>query len=182
MRYIFVLLLSCCMACEEPAPVKEPIPVTEDSTFLTGTFYLIRQAAYDSCLPDAGLKKAGELYHYLKDSGVQKIYINNFLQTTESADSLITYLHLDTVSYKGDSTGEGLIYEITRRDDWGKKLLVIGHDNTMRPLMRSLKAKPPVDSIGFSDLFYIRKYRDSAKNKRLNYSSIPSIKAKATEK
>jgi hypothetical protein len=178
MRYIIVLLLSCCLACEEPAPVKQPIPLTEDSTFLTGTFFVVRQAAYDSCAPEADQKRASELYRYLKDSAIQRIYINNLVQTALVTDSLREYLHIDTVSYKADSTGEGLIYEIIRRDDWGKNLLVVGKETKMLPVVRSLKAKAPADSIGYSDLLVIRKFRDSVKSKKFNYSKIVS----ATEK
>lgn len=174
------------MACEQPAPVKEPVPLTEDSTFLTGTFFLVRHAeqlpGYDSSLTAPGFKRAGELYRFLKDSGIQKIYITPFVRSAEMADSLREYAHIDTTTYNPDSTGEGLIYEITRHDDWGKRLLIIGHSNTMVPVMRSLKAKPPADSISYSDMFIIRKYRDSVKSKKISYSSIPSIKAKATEK
>jgi phosphohistidine phosphatase SixA len=186
MRYIIILSLLCCVACEQPLPVKEPIPLTEDSTFLTGTFFLVRHAeqipGYDSSLTTAGFQRAGELYRFLKDSGIQKIYVTPFLSSIETADSLREYLQLDTASYKADSTGEGLIYEITRRDDWGKRLLIIGHDYTLPPVMKSLKAKPPVDSIGYADLFIVRKFRDSVKMKKFIYSNMPSISANATEK
>jgi hypothetical protein len=166
MRYIIILSLLCCMACEQPVPVKEPIPLTEDSTFLTGTFFLARR---DSFL---------NVVNFLKDSGIQKIYLPSF----SDADSLRKSILIDTASYKADSTGEGLIYEITRRDDWGKRLLILGHGYSLPPVMKSLKAKPPLDSIGYADLFVVRKYRDSAKIKKLVYSNIPSISANATEK
>jgi hypothetical protein len=168
MRYIVILSLLCCIACEQPLPVKEPIPLTEDSTFLTGTFFLARR---DSFLN-------GNLYNFLKDSGIQKIYLPSF----SDADSLRKYVLVDTASYKADSTGEGLIYEITRRDDWGKCLLILGHGYSLPPAMKSLKAKPPLDSIGYADLFVVRKYRDSVKIKKFVYSNIPSISANATEK
>lgn len=186
MRYIIILSLFCCMACEQPLPVKEPIPLTEDSTFLTGTFFLVRHAeqlpGYDSSLTEAGFQHAGELYRFLKDSGIQKIYVTPFIRSKETADSLREYLQLDTAFYKADSTGEGLIYEITRRNDWGKRLLIIGHENTLPPVMKSLKAKPPVDSISYTDLFIVRKYKDSVKIKKFIYSNTPSISANATEK
>jgi phosphohistidine phosphatase SixA len=174
------------LACEQPVPVKEPVPLTDDSTFLTGTFFLVRHAeqlpGYDSSLTETGFRRAGDLYRFLKDSAIQKIYITPFLRSLETADSLREYLQVDTASYNPDSTGEGLIYEITRHEDWGKRLLIIGQGNTMVPVMRSLKAKPPADTIGYSDMVVIRKYRDSVKSKKISYSNIPSIKAKATEK
>ncbi|MVT41030.1 hypothetical protein GO495_10595 [Chitinophaga oryziterrae] len=186
MRYCIILLLSCCMACEQRVPEKEPVPLAEDSTFLTGTFFLIRHAeqlpGYDSSLTETGFRRAGDLYRFLKDSGIQKIYITPFIRSLQTADSLRGYKNVDTASYNPDSTGEGLIYEITRHDDWGKRLLIIGQGNTVASVMRSLKAKPPADTVSYSDMFLIRKYRDSVKSKRISYSSIPSIKAKATEK
>ena len=186
MRYIIIVSLLCCLACEQPLPVKEPIPLTEDSTFLTGIFFLVRHAeqisGHDSSLTAEGFQRAGDLYRFLKDSGIQKIYVPSFQINITTADSMREYLHLDTATYKTDSSGEGLIYEITRRDDWGKRLLIIGHGYALVPVMKSLKAKPPVDSIGYTDLFVVRKNRDSVKVKKFIYSNIPSIRAKATEK
>lgn len=183
MRYIIVLLLLSCMACEQPLPVKEPIPLTEDSTFLTGTFFMVRHAEpVDTCLIDYSFQRSGDLYRFLKDSGIQKIYFTPYSGFRDTQDSLREYLQLDTISYKADSTGEGLIYEITRRDDWGKRLLVVGDGYALRPVMKSLKAKPPADSVNYWDLFIVRKNRDSVKVKKFLYSSIPSISAKATVK
>ena len=186
MRYIIIVSLLCCLACEQPLPVKEPIPLTEDSTFLTGIFFLVRHAeqisGHDSSLTAEGFQRAGDLYRFLKDSAIQKIYAPSFADSIAIVDSLREYLHPDTASYKTDSSGEGLIYEITRRNDWGKRLLIIGHGYALVPVMKSLKAKPPVDSIGYTDLFVVRKNRDSVKVKKFIYSNIPSIRAKSTEK
>jgi hypothetical protein len=171
------------MACEQPLPVKEPIPLTEDSTFLTGTFFLARHAEQtDTCLMDDGFQRSGDLYRFLKDSGIQKIYFTPYEGIRDTPDSLREYMQLDTATYKADSTGEGLIYEITRRDDWGKRLLIIGDGYAIVPLLKSLKAKPPADSVSYSDLFIVRKFRDSVKTKKFVYSNIPSIKANATLK
>lgn len=175
MRYVVILIL-CCLACEPPASERQPIPVAEDSTFLTGTFYLVRHAEQgageDSALTTTGQQRAGALYRLLQDSGIQKVYFTHYLRSIQTADSLCLYLAIDTASYKPDSTGEGLLYEITRHNDWGKRLLVIGHSNTLIPIMRSLKAKPKVESIAaneYNNLFIIRKHRDSVKCKRISY-------------
>jgi broad specificity phosphatase PhoE len=165
--YPFLMLLF--LACQQ-APVRQPVPVTEDSTFLTGSFFLVRHAdkhpGVDSTLTEAGKERAYKLYQRLKDSGLQKIYFTPFKRTVQTADPLLEQLHLDTAYYKPDTTGESLIYEISRRQDWGKRLLIVGHSNTLLPIMRALKAKPPLDSIGdrdYDNLFIIHKYRDSVK-------------------
>lgn len=164
---VFLLfLLPCC----QPSPHRQPVAVTEDSTFLTGTFFLVRHAeknpGRDSTLTRAGVERAEKLYALLKDSGLQKIYFTPFKRTVQTAAPLYRQLPIDTAFYMPDTTGESLIYEITRRRDWGRRLLVVGHSNTLIPVMRALKAKPPVDSIGdkdYDNLFIVRKYRDSVK-------------------
>jgi phosphohistidine phosphatase SixA len=175
MRYIVIILL-CCLACEPPPLERQPIPVAEDSTFLTGTFYLVRHAEQgvgeDSALTDAGHHRAGALYRLLQDSGIQKVYFTHYQCSIQTADSICQYLAIDTASYVPDSTGEDLLYEITRHNDWGKRLLVIGHSNTLIPIMHSLKAKPKIDSIGekdYSNLFVVRKYKDSVRCRKMNY-------------
>lgn len=170
MRYVIILLLSC-LACEQAPPEKQPIPVTEDSTFLTGTFYLVHtaeQVPEDSALTAAGHERAGTLYRLLQDSGIQKIYFTRYSGSMETVDSMYQYLSLDTASYVADSLGEGLLYEITRHNDWGKKLLVVGNNRTLVPIMHSLKAKPKVDSVrDYESVFIVRKYRDSVRCKKV---------------
>lgn len=167
-KYVALLCLVL-MACESK-PVRQPVPLTEDSTFLTGTFFLVRHAekhpGADSTLTQEGHVRAHHLYTLLEDSGLQKIYFTPFKRTVQTADPLFEHLHLDTAYYMPDTTGESLIYEITRREDWGKRLLIVGHSNTLLPIMRALKAKPPVDSIGdkdYNNLFIIYKHRDAVK-------------------
>jgi len=174
MRYVIILLLSC-LACEQAPPEKQAVPVAEDSTFLTGTFYLVRhaeQAGVDSSIAATAHLQAGALYRLLQDSGIQKIYFTRYPGSLDMADSMYQYLSLDTVSYVADSSGEGLLYEITRQKDWGKKLLVVGNNRALVPIMHSLKAKPKIDSVAgkdYSSLFIVRKYKDSVRCKRLNY-------------
>lgn len=173
MRYIVILLL-CCLACEQPPPDRQPIPVAEDSTFLTGTFYLVRHAeetgGEDSVLTEAGHHRAGALYRLLQDSGIQKVYYTAHTSSIQTADSICAYLTLDTASYVKDSSGEGLLYEITRRNDWGKKLLIIGDNKTLVPIMHSLKAKTTkADSVEYGSLFVVKKYRDSVRVRKVSY-------------
>lgn len=157
-------LMASCQAQEKP---KTIIPVSEDSTFLTGTIFMVRHAeknpGADSTLTAEGYQRAGDLYRTLRDSGIQKIYCTPYIRSWQTADSLRIFGKIDTAMYIPDTTGESLIYEITRRHDWGKRLLVVGHSNTLIPLMEGLGVKPPVDSIGdkkFNYLFTILKRRD----------------------
>ncbi|MBW8683946.1 histidine phosphatase family protein [Chitinophaga rhizophila] len=175
MRYVVILLL-CCLACEQPLPERQPVPVAEDSTFLTGTFFLVGHAEQasgeDAALSETGQQQAGALYRKLQDSGIQKVYFTRHISSMQTADSICQYLSLDTASYVTDSLGEGLLYEITRHNDWGKKLLIISDHHRLIPIMHSLKAKPKTEAVAGNDyghMFVVRKFRDSVRVKRFNY-------------
>ncbi|PSL46774.1 histidine phosphatase superfamily protein (branch 1) [Chitinophaga niastensis] len=177
MRLLPILFsLIIVVGCKPKQPVRTPVLVSEDTTFLTGTFYIIRHAERnpgpDSTLTAAGLQRAGALYALLKDSGLNKIYLTHYKRSIGTADSLRLRLHLDTCFYKADTSGESLIYEITRHEDWGKRLLVIGHANTLIPILHSLRAKPRIDSIGdkeYDRLFIVRKNREGTTLKEICY-------------
>jgi phosphohistidine phosphatase SixA len=159
---VFLTLLAACGQKKKAARVQ--VPVTEDSTFLTGTFFLVRHAeknpGADSTLTVAGLQRAGKLYRLLKDSSISRIYSTRYKRTMQTGDSLRIYGSIDTVLYRADSTGESLLYEISRRGDWGRRILVIGHSNTLIPLLKSLNVKPRIDSIAdkdYGNLFIVYK-------------------------
>ncbi|MFX1704222.1 histidine phosphatase family protein [Chitinophaga sp. CC14] len=177
MRILPILLsLLFFMACKPKHPVRQPVPVSEDTTFLTGTFYVIRHAERnpgpDSTLTVAGQERAGALYRLLKDSGLNKIYFTPYKRTVATADSLRMHLRIDTCFYAADTSGESFIYQVTRHGDWGKRLLVIGHSNTVIPILHSLKAKAHTDSIGeneYDRLFIVRKTREGTELKEICY-------------
>ncbi|MGX5817436.1 histidine phosphatase family protein [Chitinophaga lutea] len=163
-------------ACKPKQPPRAVTPVSEDSTFLTGTLFLVRHAeknpGYDSTLTGAGLIRAGKLYHLLKDSGITRIYTTPFRRTAQTGDSLRLLAHIDTVHYQPDSTGESLLYAISRHDDWGKRLLVIGHSNTLLPMLQSLGVRPGIDSIAdkdYGNLFIVYKTMKGARLEKKRY-------------
>jgi hypothetical protein len=149
MRLVLASLL-CCLACQQPLPERDTTPVREDSTFLTGTFYLARHV--DTTL----------LYHYLKDSDINKIYI-------PTNDSITISLKIDTVHYEADFTGEGLIYELIKHEDWGKHVLIVGQNYSLMPAVHSLKAKTDIDEIKDNELLVVRKFKDSVTCKVQKY-------------
>lgn len=177
MRIMPILLsLLLLIACQPKQPVRQPIPVAEDTTFLTGTFYIVRHAeecpGTDSVLTAAGNARAGALYRLLKDSGLNKIYTTPYKRAVATADSLRTRLHLDTCFYEADTSGESFIYQVTRHEDWGKRILVVGHAHTIIPLLRSLKVSPARDSIRnteYDKLFIVRKSKAETTLKEISF-------------
>lgn len=167
-RLLPICLFALLVACQETAPPREAVPVAEDSTFLTGTFFVVRHAAnypgFDSTLTPEGQCQAGALARLLRDSAIDKIYFTHFKRSIATADSLRAALHTDTVFFNADSSGESLLYELTRHGDWGKRVLVIGHRPALLPMLRSFKAKPPVDSVPenvYDELFTVYKKQDT---------------------
>lgn len=177
MRILPILLsLLLFVACKPKSPARQPVLVSEDTTFLTGTFYIIRHAERnpgpDSTLTIAGQERAGALYRLLKDSGLNKIYITPYKRSLATADSLRIRLHIDTCSYAADTSGESFIYQVTRHEDWGKRILVVGHSNTIIPILHSLRAKPHTDSIGekeYDRMFIVRKNKEGTTLKEICY-------------
>lgn len=177
MRILPILVsLLLFVACKPKRPPRQVVPVSEDTTFLTGTFYVVRHAERnpgpDSTLTAAGRERAGALYRLLKDSGLNKIYTTPYKRTIETADSLRIRLHLDTCFYAADTSGESFIYQVTRHEDWGKRLLIVGHSNTIIPILHSLRAKPHTDSIGeneYDRLFIVRKNKDGTTLREVCY-------------
>ncbi|SHK76097.1 Phosphohistidine phosphatase SixA [Chitinophaga jiangningensis] len=176
MRFFLLITMAGLVACKPKPPVRQPVPVSDDSTFLTGTFYVVRHAeryeGRDSSLTPAGYERAGCLYRLLKDSALNKIYVTPYRRSRETADSLRVALSLDTAVYKPDTTGESVIYTLTRHDDWGKHIVIVAHANTMLPIVKALGGKAPVDSIReneFDRVFVVRKVRGGTKVKMLRY-------------
>lgn len=160
-----MILAGMIAACgQQRGTERKAVPVAEDSTFLTGVFFLVRHAeknpGRDSTLTKEGRLRAGKLYRILKDSAISRIYTTPFKRTVGTGDSLRVFGKVDTAFYQPDSTGESLLYEISRRGDWGKRILVIGHSNTLIPLLKSLNANPKTDSIpdkDYGNLFIVYK-------------------------
>ncbi len=120
--------------------------MTQDLSFPDNTnIYLVRHAEKDSgrdpLLTEAGKKRAGDLMRVLKGKQIARIYVTNYKRSWMTADSIRIRSGIDTSYYTADTTGEGLINEIKRNNDFGKTILVIGHTNTIPPIIRALGIK-----------------------------------------
>lgn len=135
-------------------------------------------------LTPEGHKRAGALYRLLKDSGISKIYTTPYIRSIETADSFRIYRHLDTCIYQADTVGESFIYQLSRREDWGKRIFVVAHRYTILPILHSLRAeirmtnddllgsvKTAKDSIG-NMLFIVRKTSAGTELKELRIGNV----------
>jgi hypothetical protein len=172
MRVLLFLISLLWIGCK-PAPSRPVIEVSDDSTFLTGTFFVVRHAEGDSALSAAGRQRSGALYNRLKDSFINKIYITSYLNSSQTADSLRLLKHIDTSYYEADTSGESLIYQVTRHNDWGKRILVIGHSHTIIPILRSLKVQGPLSPIPDSDFGRIYRVKMGRKGSEVTETCYP---------
>lgn len=120
-----------------------------DKTF--SKFFVVKHAesypGFNGHLTWYGRGRAGDLMHLLKDSGIQKIYITPYSRTLETADSLRLLQKIDTVVYLKDSTGESLGICLKEHKDYGKNILIVGHNNTIPGILKKLGASYSGDQL-----------------------------------
>ena len=129
----------------------------------------------DPPLNEAGKTRAGDLLRTLKDNGIQKIYVSQYLRTQMTADSLRIVLGIDTVHYTADTLCDDLINSIMQHRDFGKTILIIGHSNTVPKIIRKLGVLDyPQENIPdnvFDDLFLVTYKNEKAKVKKMKYGA-----------
>lgn len=163
---IAILLLCSIVACTNHS--------NPDKT--RSTFYVVRHAerypGFNGHLIWYGRLRAGDLMRFLKDSGIQKVYVTPFSRTFETADSLISLQKIDTVMYIADTTGASLIKNLKANKDYGKKILIVGHSNTVPAILRKLGASYPADKLPagvFNLMFEVVNDHGKVKMKTLHY-------------
>ena len=127
--------------------------------------YLIRHAEKATTPPDnpplsaAGKIRAGALLRRLKNSGISRMYVTQFLRTQMTADSLRLQKGIDTVHYLAEENGNDLFNKIRIDSDFSRRILVIGHSNTIPDYILKLGvANYPVTdipSVQFNNLYIV---------------------------
>ena len=105
-------------------------------------------------LSAAGSERARRLASLLRDAGVSAIYSTDTVRTRETAEPLAKLLRLETRLYSATgSDGKVDLAPLARRlasESSGDIVLVVGHSNTIAPLLSALGAKETVE-IGSGD-------------------------------
>lgn len=106
-----------------------------------GVIYIIRHAEKDAGedprLNPQGYARSGDLERALKNK-LDRIYINQYRRTQLTADSVRLKQKADTVYYVADSNGDGLMKALLKYKNKDKKILIIGHSNTIPVILRRL--------------------------------------------
>jgi phosphohistidine phosphatase SixA len=127
--------------------------------------YLVRHAEKgitppnDPPLTTAGKTRAGDLMRRLGNSGIDRIYVTQFIRTQMTGDSLRIQLGIDTVKYAGEENGTDLFHKITGHADFARQILIIGHSNTIPDYIVKLGVanypQADIDSLIFDNLFLV---------------------------
>ena len=120
-------------------------------------------------LNEKGLQRAEDLKQYLSKKKIEKIFSTPFLRTKNSAEPLAKMLNIEVEIYetKVNADFANKIKALPNRN-----ILIVGHSNTVIEIVKTLGAKPPVQTLKDDDydfLFEVKIKGDKAFVKTYRY-------------
>ena len=117
----------------------------------------------DPGLSAVGVERANRLTEYLRNAGISAIYSTPFIRTRDTVQPLAKALGL-TVIETGSPSGQPIaqfskeLAERILRENKGKTVLVVGHSNTVPPLVTALGAPavPPIGDNDYGDTYIVQ--------------------------
>jgi broad specificity phosphatase PhoE len=132
----------------------------------TTTIIFVRHAekavlpADDPGLSEAGMRRARELTRQLADAdvvaGVDAVYATQYRRTQDTARPVADALDLPINTY--DAADTELVLERVLDNHKGKIILVVGHSDTLAPLMANLGASkkvPPIAEDEYDNIYIV---------------------------
>src|SRR5690625_1561580 len=146
------------------------------------TFFLVQPAehfpGFNGHLNWYGRKRAGDLMRYLKDSAIERIYVNAFSRTIETIDSLQKLQKIDTIQYGVDSIADNIFRLLTKKKDLGRKVLIVCPSKDINEIAHKLGAPIPGNpehQDRFNEIYRIHNDHGEAAIKKLIYGSKPML-------
>ncbi|MEO6405363.1 MAG: histidine phosphatase family protein [Ferruginibacter sp.] len=140
------------------------------------TIYIVRHAEKDTgnnpVLTEGGRQRAGELMRLLKKVKLHHIYTTPFRRTEMTADSIRIKKGTDTIHYAAKPSAESLFTLLQRNNDIGKKVLFVGHSNTVPLLLKNFgvvdypQADIPDDAFDNIFIIHFKKGKPTLENKK----------------
>ncbi|GAB3030598.1 SixA phosphatase family protein [Spirosoma pulveris] len=126
----------------------------------TTTVYIVRHAEKvnetdTTDLTPAGYARADALAETLGNAGIDSIFSTPYYRTRQTAQALAKRIGVPVVDYPGKPT-DAIVDRVKMIR--GKKVLVVGHSNTILEIARGLGAKPTlakIESGDFDNLFRV---------------------------
>lgn len=138
------------------------------------TIYLVRHAekadsSADPPLSAAGQARAAELAHVLADEGINTVFTTQFIRTQQTGAPVAGMENINPTPYQATDT-QGVADTIINHHG-GKRILVVGHSNTVDDIAAALGATGLSDlsENQFDRLFVIHRFADMAHLDRLRY-------------
>lgn len=97
-------------------------------------------------LSDAGRARAKRLATILRDAKIVAVYSTDTVRTLATAEPLMSAVHVQTVLYDAaGSDAMSALAERIRREHPADNVLVVGHSNTIGPLLQALGCAEKVE-------------------------------------
>lgn len=107
----------------------------------------------DPDLSDEGKKRAEALQKELKGQGIDSIFATNYKRTRLTGFPLADKIGISVKTY--DAADQLEFVKSLLANAQGKKLLIIGHSNTVLELVEAFGAKRPLKELGDNDYDYL---------------------------
>lgn len=125
------------------------------------TVYLVRHAEKDLSDPNSkdpglttmGLRRSMDLDTLLADKQVTEIFSTNTRRTLLTASALAYRIRRQAVIYAPADHKQ--LAERIRKEYAGKTILIVGHSNTLLPLIQALGGKATISGIGDDEYRYL---------------------------
>jgi broad specificity phosphatase PhoE len=133
----------------------------------TTVIYLVRHAEKvmtdpankDPLLTEKGQQRALDLAKKLKTQKISAIYCTDYQRIKLTALPIANKQNIDIQIY--DPKNLKVFVEKVLQDNKGKKVLIVGHSNTVLETIEALGGKRPIDSISDNEYDYIFKVKIS---------------------
>jgi len=171
------LLLIC--GCASGLSAQPPLANSKTKIYIVR--HAEKESGKDPVLTPAGRQRAGDLMRKMKRKHIHHIYVSQYRRTQMTGDSMRIQLGIDTIHYVADTTGEDLLNKIIAHNDQRRRILVIGHSNTIPNIIRKLGvANYPTDYIPdneFDNLFLLRYKKHKASITKDKYGATSGVSA-----
>ncbi len=158
------LLFNCFMS---------PVQTTTAPVQVT-TVYIVRHAekvdnSADPQLSAAGQERAKELAHVLGDEGIDAVFVTDFIRTRHTGAPVEKAAGVTARLYPANKTQK--LIDMILADHVGKRILVVGHSNTVDDIAAGLGATGLSDLADdqYDRLFVVHRFADTAHLDRLRY-------------
>lgn len=139
--------------------------------------YLVRHAEKagamqkDPPLTDAGTQRAGELANLLAGKKIREIYSTKTIRTMSTAQPLAARLKLKVQPYSPDT----VLVLLNRLKNGNQNTLVVGHSNTVLPMLEMLgvsHSKKEIPDWEYDNIFRVTFRNKGSNGQKVNFKAL----------